>query len=106
MTQWTVTVKYFKTTGKYYGEGEFKSTGGTIWEILNELRGKLDNDIRPGLVDGKNEYIIIMEVPGHPHDHPTLILPKHLEETQETITELSNALTQIKELTEDFFGGK
>ena len=72
---YTVKLTYFKPTGKYYAEGKYEVPEGyevfDVWAEVNALRadGKL-----PGLVEGYGkDFTILVEVPGHPQDHPRLI---------------------------------
>lgn len=72
--QWTVHLIYFKRTGKYYSEGEYISHKRYLFEIWDEVEEMFKQGQRPGLVDGANEFYVLVEVPGHPQEHPRLIL--------------------------------
>ena len=72
----TIKLTYFKPNGKFYDKGEFLASAHTplfqIWENVRDMRslGKL-----PGLIDGAGrEYNIFVEAPGHPHDHPHIVM--------------------------------
>jgi hypothetical protein len=72
----TVKLTYFKRNGKFYDQGEFLASAHTplyqIWENVRDMRslGKL-----PGLVDGAGqEFNILVEAPGHPHEHPHIVM--------------------------------
>lgn len=71
-----VTLTYFKRSGKYYSEGKYTSQKVSLYEIWEEIRDKLHHGDRPGLVDGKNEFYVTVDVPEHPHNHPHLIVPE------------------------------
>jgi hypothetical protein len=70
-----VNLTYFKQTGKYYAEGDYVTERENLWEIFGEVKTKLDKGDRPGLVDGKNTFYAVINVPDHPKDHPFLIVP-------------------------------
>lgn len=72
----TVRLTYFKKNGKFYDAAEFRAYANWslygIWNLVRKLReeGKL-----PGLVDGAGrEFMILVNVPGHRHEHPHLII--------------------------------
>ena len=70
-----VILTYFKVSGKYYSTGEYDAKDGQemfqIWDAVRKLK---DNGALPGLVDGAKNYIISIDVPDHPYNHPHLIL--------------------------------
>ena len=72
---YTVKLTYFKRTGKYYTSGEFESPEKTLSEIWEDIKKMTSEGNWPGLVDGQHDFIIHIEVPGHPHDHPKLMIP-------------------------------
>jgi len=72
----TVQLTYFKKSGKFYDKAEFQVYADwdlhQVWYLVRKLRsgGKL-----PGLVDGAGrEFMILVNVPGHRHEHPHLIV--------------------------------
>ena len=78
----TVQLTYFKRNGKFYDEGKFPASMHTplyrIWENVRDMQeqGKL-----PGLVDGAGkEFNILVNAPGHPHDHPHIVMTTHSSE--------------------------
>lgn len=75
---WVVKLTYFRETGKFYTEGEYTSKKLNLWEIWDELRDMLRAGKRPGLVDGKCEFYVLVEVPDHPFAHPRMIMPAEL----------------------------
>lgn len=75
-TTLTCSLTYFKKNGKYYSDGSFVVAETTqlyeIWELVRAMRkaGAL-----PGLVEGAGpEYTVLVNVPGHRHEHPHLIV--------------------------------
>jgi hypothetical protein len=70
----TCHLTYFKKRGKFYDEAKFPVDSSMqlfkIWEMVEDMRnrGRL-----PGLVDGAKEFVILVNVPGHRHEHPRLI---------------------------------
>ena len=77
-----VVLNYFNHTGKWYSEGEYQSKKLNLWEIWDEVKGMLAEGKRPGLVDGINEFYVVVEAPEHPHNHPFLIVPRYDEQQQ------------------------
>lgn len=69
-----VKLSYFKTGGKWHSEGEYESEQEAIFQIWEEVTEMLLAGIWPGLVDGKYDYHVLIEVPGHPHDVPHLVV--------------------------------
>jgi hypothetical protein len=67
---------YFKKSGKFYDEAWISVPGDMelhqIWELVRRMRseGRLE-----GLVEGAGrEFMILVNVPGHRHEHPHLIV--------------------------------
>lgn len=72
-----VKLTYFKDTGKYYSEGEYESVYGIdcfLGDVWNEVRRRRSIYKLPNISDG-SYFIILVEVPDHPNNHPKLILP-------------------------------
>ena len=69
-----VQLTYFKTTGKYYSQGEYETEHESLIEIWHEVRGMLYQGKRPGLVDGHDAFHILIQVADHPQDHLRLML--------------------------------
>lgn len=70
-----VKLDYFKPSGKWYADGSYRTRRedlGDIWREVEDLQraGKL-----PGLCAGSSGWIISVQVPDHPHDHPHLVMP-------------------------------
>lgn len=74
-----VSLTYFKETGKYYSEGSYETEKEHLFEIFNEVRQKVQDRILPRLVKGCSEFIVSIDVPDHPHNHPRLIVPSKEE---------------------------
>lgn len=70
----TVKLTYFKPCGKYYSEGEFTVDAAQplfkIWDFIDEL---IKQKKLPGLVRGHSSFIVLVNVPGHMHEHPILL---------------------------------
>ena len=89
----TVQLTYFKRNGKFYDAGEFPASIHTplylIWESVRDMQeqGKL-----PGLVDGAGkEFNILVNAPGHPDEHPHIVMTAHTNETEDRIAQLQEA---------------
>lgn len=72
---WPVRIQYFKPSGKYYSDGEYTSYQKELHDIFREVRTLFEEGIQPGLVAGPMEFYAVIDVPGHPHNHPWLIIP-------------------------------
>ncbi len=70
----TVKLTYFKPSGKYYSDGEYESNKEDLWEIWNEVEQKRESGHLPGLIEGHSPFIVSVDVPDHPHNHPHLII--------------------------------
>jgi hypothetical protein len=71
-----VNLTYFKTSGKYYSEGEYNSVLEELYEIWYEVLTMSNDGILPGLVKAKRnprEFYILIDVPDHPDRHLHLI---------------------------------
>lgn len=67
-----VKLTYFKPSGKYYSEGEYDTELSDLYEIWLEVHVKRFAQCLPGLIAGHSEYIVSVDVPEHPHNHPHL----------------------------------
>lgn len=73
--KYEVRLNMFKPTGKWHSEGAYESDKQSLWEIWREVREMRDVKKKlPGLVLGACDYNVHVEVPGHPHEHPHLIM--------------------------------
>lgn len=71
-----VKLNYFKKTGKWYSEGEYETQltpENGLYEVWDEVEEMFRKGKRPGLIDGAQEFHVLIRVPDHPHDHPTMI---------------------------------
>ena len=77
-----VILNYFKPSGKWYSEGICEVANGmALYEIWDKVRDELEEGRRPGLVDCKwreNEFLTLVDVPEHIHNHLHLIVPAYL----------------------------
>ncbi len=73
----TVHLTYFKKSGKYYSEGEYVSQKHDMFDIVAEVRQLLASGTHPGLRDGPDDWFVVIDVPNHPHDCPTLHIPSN-----------------------------
>lgn len=80
-----VNLTYFKDTGKYYSEGSYETEKEHLFSIFQEVQQKVQDRILPGLVRGCSEFIVGIDVPDHPNNHPRLIVPS-TEEIQKMKT--------------------
>jgi len=69
-----VKLTYFKDNGKYYTEGEYNTKLHALDDIWKEVRVMKKSGRQAGLVDGCTEFIVLVDVPRHPHRHPKLII--------------------------------
>lgn len=72
-----VELTYFKESGKYYSDGEYVSEQEQLWKIWEEVAEMFRRGERPGLVDGKQEFNTLVNVPDHPHAHPHIVMAKN-----------------------------
>jgi len=71
-----IELTYFRPNGKYYTEMDYdcKELHTALYEYWNHiLKLKLAGNL-PGLIKGPHNFIILVEVPDHPHNHPHLIM--------------------------------
>lgn len=68
-----VKLNYFKPSGKWYSEGTYTTKEQFLYMIWEEIRLKMWNKELPGLSKGHDSYIVLVEVPEHPHNHLTII---------------------------------
>ena len=73
-----VKLTYFKPSGKFYSDGGYETQEKGLWEIWNEVESMLVRGYLPDMVVGAREFILLVEVPEHPHNHPHLIIKPEL----------------------------
>ena len=85
-----VKLSYFKSGGKWYSDGEYRSTKWWLHDIHNEVRDLQKTGNLPGLFRGGDhgEFVVLINVPGHPHDHQRLIMAIPSEPIQQFIERL------------------
>ena len=69
-----VHLTYFKGTGKFYSDDVYDTEEVGLQEIWDEVLKMKTEGTLPGLAPNCREFIIIISVPGHPHDHPKMII--------------------------------
>jgi len=71
----TANLTYFRSSGKYYSGASVEVSSSLqifeIWALVASLSPS------PGLSLKWTDGPILVEVPGHIHDHPHLIMPNH-----------------------------
>ena len=73
--KYTVNLKYFKPTGKYYDSGFYETEKEFTFQVCDEIKEMRDKDELPGI--GGNDWIISVEMPeDYPNKFPALILPE------------------------------
>jgi len=78
MGGYTVKISTFKIRwggGKFYHEATYVSKKEHLHEIWNEVEHMMKTGTLPGLHQGGNHknYVILIDVPDHPHAHPHII---------------------------------
>jgi hypothetical protein len=76
-----VLLTIFKPSGKYYTTGEYETTKQNLFEIWEEIQQMVRDGKLPGLRDGshwtkdagKEDWMVSVDVPSHPHNHPRII---------------------------------
>lgn len=70
-----VKLTYFKPNGKYYAGGDFWMTGLGVRmdQIFDLVEQKAVSQTLPGFNEGHGEFIVLVDVPRHPHNFPALI---------------------------------
>lgn len=71
-----VKLTYFKLSGRYYSEGDYYSQKVQLHRIWAEIQVMASSYVRPGLIDGEQHFITLVEVPDHPNACPHLIFPE------------------------------
>jgi hypothetical protein len=74
--KYIVKVTYFKRSGKYYTHCEYETEEVSLLSIWSEVIRMKENGTLPGLSSGgvDSEFIISVDVPDHPNNHPKLIV--------------------------------
>lgn len=69
-----VNLVYFKQSGKYYSEGSYETNRKELYEIWYDVSLLMQDKELPGLTQGHSNFIVSVDVPEHPNNHPHLIL--------------------------------
>lgn len=70
-----VTLTYFKPCGTFYCSATVKVRFQALYLIWEEIVNLQADGKWPGLTEGPHDYITLVEVGEHPHNHPHLIIP-------------------------------
>lgn len=70
--EYRVKLTYFKASGKYYSQGEYVTQRQHLFEVWEEVR---EMQAHPGLIGRWGDGPIAVDVPGHPQEHPHLVMP-------------------------------
>jgi len=70
---------YFRENGKYYSQAEVISHKNSIYEIWEDIKNRLKGENWPGLINRQIGWYVLIEVPGHPNNHPLLILTDRIQ---------------------------
>ena len=72
--RFVVYLTYFKPNGKFYATSKFElDAGRPIHEIFDLVQEKAVAQKLPGLNEGHDEYIVLIDIPAHPHNYPQLV---------------------------------
>ena len=72
--RFTVQLTYFKPNGKFYATGKFEvDAGRPIHEIFDLVAEKAVAKKLPGFSEGHGEFIVLIDIPTHPHNFPQLV---------------------------------
>jgi hypothetical protein len=72
---WKVKLTYFKDSGKYYSCGEYTSKEWDLHQVFKEVGNLSRYRKLPDLISGHSDFLVLISVPEHPHDHPHMIVP-------------------------------
>lgn len=91
-----VNLTYFKPSGKYYSSADYQTEPQELYRIWQEVAVKMEGRRLPGLVGGHSDYIVMVDVPNHPHRHPHLLLPGQPLEVKEPVLPTIPELPEVK----------
>lgn len=75
-----VELTYFKDSGKYYSESKYITEKVSLWEIWAEVLELRTMRRLPGLIINHSDFIVLISVPNHIHNHPHLIVGESIKE--------------------------
>lgn len=76
-----VLLTYYKPTGKYYSSAEYEYNNPIVGvldplqNVLDEVKVMLETGNLPGLRVGSTKFLVGVDVPEHPSNHPMLVMP-------------------------------
>lgn len=76
LTDSIIRITYFKKSGKYYAEGAYVTHHKEMWKVFAEISEMLRKGIRPGLVDGWDNFYVHLDCLDHPMSYPALLPPE------------------------------
>lgn len=83
-----VKLTYFRLGGKFACEGEYETDKQLLFEIHGEVQERIEAGRLPGLIAGLSKYIVSVDVPEHPHNHPRLVMAEglrcHLQDVEKS----------------------
>lgn len=60
-----VQLTYFKPeSGKYYTDGFYDSNAQYLFQIIDEVKGLMKQNIPPGLMKGHHNFDVLIDIPG------------------------------------------
>ena len=65
---------YFHRSGKYYGDGNYMSKKSDLYRIFDEVKEMRNGKYLPGLKTGHSDFMVLIDVPSHPHRYPHLVV--------------------------------
>jgi len=69
-----VYLKYFKESGKYIGEETYNSSKDDLFRIFDEVKERQQKKYLPGMKTGHDYFIVLIDVPSHPYNHPHIVV--------------------------------
>jgi len=73
---WTIKLTYFKPSGKYYSEGEYKTDNAHVFQVIDEVKRMHTAGNLPGLGQGCGQgFFVHVNADEHPLGYPALLHP-------------------------------
>jgi hypothetical protein len=69
-----VNLTYYRYGGKFSSEGSYETQREHLFEIHEEVQEMLEAGCLPGIRPGHSQYLVSVDVPEHPHNHPRLVM--------------------------------
>lgn len=70
-----VELTYFKLGGKFYTSDSYDTNANNLEDVWDEVRYFLRDGRLPGLIEGEQEFIVLINAPEHKGNHPRLVVP-------------------------------